>query len=329
MATIPNAAIGEDFGGTGITSAGAGQLVLAGPSGNWWLVSSADGSVIDSGSNGLNMFGLTRGVNGIPNDLNCEAASANKKGNGKSATKITCYPEMESGMSAFWTTARCHDKPRNQKCRPTSCGALYLNDGAAAYEVDEFGDLLYPPIAESNRLCLAAVEDLNGGGLVYDGTGDEDNDGALDYEEACVIGTDPCLADTDGDGFPDGVDACPLEGPYDPDAGEYLDATGCIQQSECTPAGQPICDDTGDDACFCFAVNPEGTAGLCTDNWFCAGTTTCVDDPWVCDSLGRICQYNTNCGPAACGPVECTGEIQSSGPMSLDPLAPHQTAAGL
>jgi hypothetical protein len=222
IATIPNAALGETFGGTGITSAGAGQLVLAGTSGNWWLVSSADGSVLDSGNNGLDMFGLTRGVSGIPNDLICEAASANKKDNGKSATKITCYPETESGMSAIWAMARCHDNKKNKKCRPTSCGALYLNDGAAAYEVDEAGDLLYPPIAVSNRLCLAAVEDL-GDGLVYDGTGDVDGDGLLDYEEACEIGTDPCLADTDGDGVPDGEDACPLDG----DMGSGVDADGC------------------------------------------------------------------------------------------------------
>ena len=97
-----------------------------------------------------------------------------------------------------------------------------MNDGAAAYLLDEDGELIYPPIAVTDSLCLAAVEDL-GAGLVYDGTGDVDGDGLLDYEEACEIGTDPCLADTDGDGVPDGEDACPLDG----DMGSGVDADGC------------------------------------------------------------------------------------------------------
>jgi hypothetical protein len=230
ITTIPNAAIGEAFGGTGITSGGDGQLVLAGTSGNWWVVSSADGSVPDSGNNGLDMFGLTRGVNGFPNGLNCEIMSANKKDNGKSATKIYCYPETDSGSSGISNMARCHGNRNNSKCRPTSCGALYLNEGAAAYELDEFGEPLVdefgewlPPIAKSNQLCLAAVEDINGGGLEYDGTGDEDGDFLSDYDEACVIGTDPCTNDSDGDGVLDNVDVCPLRG----DEGYGVDAEGC------------------------------------------------------------------------------------------------------
>jgi len=75
---------------------------------------------------------------------------------------------------------------------------------------------------------LAAVEDLNGNGLVPDGSGDENGDGLTDLEEACDIGTDPCNPDTDGDGVNDDVDQCPLEGPPDTGAGETLGADGCI-----------------------------------------------------------------------------------------------------
>lgn len=176
----------------------------------------------------------------VPDGLNCTIASANKKDNGKSATKVECYTDG-NGAELFWATTRRHNNKKNTKWRPTSCGALYLNDGAAAYALDENGDPLVdengellPPIAESNSLCLAAVEDLNGDGLDYSGAGDEDADGSTDYDEACEIGTDPCNPDTDGDGVLDGVDECPLEGPADPTLGEVLDPNGCIRQSQCS-----------------------------------------------------------------------------------------------
>jgi len=58
--TIPNAALGCAFSGTGVTIApgGPGQLVLACADGRWFRVSSVTGAVLDSGNNGLNMFGL-------------------------------------------------------------------------------------------------------------------------------------------------------------------------------------------------------------------------------------------------------------------------------
>ena len=58
LASIANAASGCGFSGTGIASIGAGRLTLACSDGNWFTVSSADGSVIRSGNNGLQMFGL-------------------------------------------------------------------------------------------------------------------------------------------------------------------------------------------------------------------------------------------------------------------------------
>lgn len=56
--SIPNAAGGEAFGGTALCSSGVSELTVAGASGNWWKVSKADGSVLDSGNNGVSMFGM-------------------------------------------------------------------------------------------------------------------------------------------------------------------------------------------------------------------------------------------------------------------------------
>ena len=117
-----------------------------------------------------------------------------------------------------------------------------VNDGAQAFEADDQGNLVLRlggvpggaidpingepvPIGDtSNSLMLVALDDLNGGGLVGDGTGDEDGDTLEDADEAFNIGTDPCNPDTDGDGVPDNLDQCPLEGP--PGAGQ-TNVDGC------------------------------------------------------------------------------------------------------
>lgn len=150
---------------------------------------------------------------------NATAAPAGKGAPNKSATKIVWEPAPSGGTIKVWAETR--QRPgRNVNFAPTSCGVLYLNeDGAAAFEIDPttggpFVDMLgdrLPPILESNKLCLTAVSDVNGGGIVPDGSGDEDGDGLSDLTEACDVGTDPCVADTDGDGVLDGVDACPLD----------------------------------------------------------------------------------------------------------------------
>ncbi|MCC6442697.1 MAG: PEP-CTERM sorting domain-containing protein [Armatimonadetes bacterium] len=56
--TIPNAALGLSFDGTGLANSGLNELTLAGTDGSWYKVSKADGSVLASGNNGLDMFGL-------------------------------------------------------------------------------------------------------------------------------------------------------------------------------------------------------------------------------------------------------------------------------
>jgi VCBS repeat-containing protein len=58
VTAIPNAAIGCPFGGTGLTANAGGQLTIGCADGSWYRVSSADGSVLASGNNGLQMYGL-------------------------------------------------------------------------------------------------------------------------------------------------------------------------------------------------------------------------------------------------------------------------------
>ena len=60
VVTLPNAAIDCNYGGTGITWSGPGELTLACDSGTWYRVSSASGSVLATGNNGLRMMGLKR-----------------------------------------------------------------------------------------------------------------------------------------------------------------------------------------------------------------------------------------------------------------------------
>jgi hypothetical protein len=136
---------------------------------------------------------------------------ANKKKNNKSATKIEWQPNA-GVISALTVYVESRPRPSG-KYAPTSCGKLFLNeDGAEVYEIDpitgeplvdpETGELL-PPIMVSNPLVLVAVKDLDGNGIVGDGSGDEDGDGLTDADEVLVYGTDPCNADTDGDGLSD------------------------------------------------------------------------------------------------------------------------------
>ncbi len=58
VVSITNAASGCQYQGTGITSDAPGTLALVCTNGDWFRVSSADGSVLASGNNGLNMYGL-------------------------------------------------------------------------------------------------------------------------------------------------------------------------------------------------------------------------------------------------------------------------------
>lgn len=240
--------------------------------------------------------------------LNCEIGSANGKNNGKSATKIACLPDSDSGMVSFWAETRCHGNRNNSKCRPTSCGALYLNEGAVAYELDpatgepmldQDGERL-PPILESNSLCLAAVSDLDGSGIDPTGGGDEDGDGVSDHTEACSIGSDPCLEDSDSDGVNDGEDVCPLDG----DEGLGVDSVGC-------PLGQFPVRGTWN---FDLDLGEESSEGA--DVWF--ERVTANESIFVPKNGAMIAIF----GPAMPSPTDCAAAPLAATPVNFFDLGP-------
>jgi len=59
VTSFANAAASCVFGGTGLASGGAGALAIACENGRWYRVSDVDGSVLATGNNGLDMYGLT------------------------------------------------------------------------------------------------------------------------------------------------------------------------------------------------------------------------------------------------------------------------------
>lgn len=149
-----------------------------------------------------------------------EVSQANGMANNRSATKIKWVPASGQASSMLTVKLTTRELRNNNVFKPDVCGALFLNEGLVrAFELDNSGkirnDAAGNPVivGEAGPLCLAAVEDINGGGLVRDGTGDEDGDGFLDFAEACELFTDPCVfdGDMDGDGIPDAVDNCPLD----------------------------------------------------------------------------------------------------------------------
>jgi len=166
----------------------------------------------------------------------------------RSATHLAWVPDTESGgdikvdVTTLVSPGKGHKKKTGADIyKPTSCGALSLNDGAIAYLWDplagESGELVLDggePIvllqggeeAVTEGLCLAAVKDVNEDGIIVrDGTGDEDGDGIGDYAEACTFMTDPCVvtSDVDGDLIPDVADNCPVD--FNPGQ-EDVDADG-------------------------------------------------------------------------------------------------------
>jgi hypothetical protein len=230
-----------------------------------WIVTAVAGNPVTAGfGDGPDGFG------GI-----VDVYSANKKADNKSATKIAWLPDPESYSSEIFVSSETRQSPgkNNVKYAPTSCGALYLNDGAKMYQIDSEtdeplmdanGDWL-PPIAESEPLCLAAVKDVNKDGMIMkDGSGDEDGDTLEDFYEACVIGTDPCMYDTDGDGIGDADDCEPLDSTIYPGAEEIycngvdedcdgLDAGAFEGTGQCyilAQLAEPVVFDVAEQACI-------------------------------------------------------------------------------
>jgi hypothetical protein len=64
--TIPNAASACAFGGTGLTASGTNQLTLGCNDGTWYKVSSVDGSVVSTGNDGLQIYGLKYYTAAVP-----------------------------------------------------------------------------------------------------------------------------------------------------------------------------------------------------------------------------------------------------------------------
>lgn len=59
VSTLPNPAGAESFDGTSLAVGGIGQLIIGASSGNFYRVSTLNGSVLETGNNGVSMFGLT------------------------------------------------------------------------------------------------------------------------------------------------------------------------------------------------------------------------------------------------------------------------------
>lgn len=200
-----------------------------------WIVTEIEGDATGDGPDPLPVD--PRDLATFSNDFgDVDVFKTGKGAKSKSSTKILWTPDPNGGEINVLMETRQSPGKKNVKFAPTSCGPLFLNSGPAeVFELDESGDPLdQPPLFTAEPLCLAAVKDLDGGGLVEDGSGDEDGDGLTDLAEACTIGTNPCNPDTDNDGVPDGVDSCPLEGPANAGVGEILEGNGCIRQSQCS-----------------------------------------------------------------------------------------------
>ena len=144
-------------------------------------------------------------------DLEGGSVEVSKTGqSANSATRLEWTPDPTVDISDINVIAETRQNPGGGHMvplfAPTSCGKLSLNDGAVAFELDEFGEILIdqagnPVIVQiddedavTDPLMLVAVKDLDGFGIVGDGSGDEDGDGMTDAVEALNFGTDPCVA---------------------------------------------------------------------------------------------------------------------------------------
>lgn len=147
------------------------------------------------------------GISG-PNAADCTLESANKgKKAMKSATKIECADVDSLDVTFDIETRASPGKGHDPTVyKPTSCGILSINDGAHAVD-STTGDVLFSTL--SLTINVNDPEDLDCDGLTND--------------EEVIIGTDPTNPDSDGDGFLDGADMCPLEG----DMGNGVDIEGC------------------------------------------------------------------------------------------------------
>jgi len=160
--------------------------------------------------------------------------------------------------------------------KPTSCGALPINDGATPFEVDEDGNLvLDPPVTgvpipitePSNSLGVVAISGENFGGKACCESAAECSDGNICTDDVCEPNRIGCTN-------PNNAASCD-------------DSDACTTADTCSGgvcvSGAPLkCDDVNEctaDSCDAIkgCVNtpvPDGTP--CTDDLkFCNGAETC------------------------------------------------------
>jgi hypothetical protein len=178
-----------------------------------WILHEVNGELI--GKTGGNYGG--DGVDACGEFDTVEDVTASKGGKlGKkcrSSTKIE-WTTSTQGISTYnflaWTRespGKGHTKKGGDRVfAPTSCGALYLNDGAHSLNHDTGEEGWTDP------LVLAAIPDSDD--FEFDGSGDYDKDGLTDIEEVTGSAngaydhgaTEPCDDDSDDDGYSDGAE---------------------------------------------------------------------------------------------------------------------------
>ncbi len=288
---------------------------------------------VDSGTTTLKIDAMTRESPGEAHATLAVCEGANKDLFGGK-------PVSEAKCNARGGTWEGDSGPANVFA-PTSCGALYLNDGAVLLLALE--GLEPEVLGVSDALCLAVVADSGEDGIDPSGAGDEDGDTLSDYFEACEAEerTDPCNADTDGDLVNDDLDLCPLEGPGTDSDGKYVDIDGCLQWTQCSDGedndndgvtdyaeGDASCDsiednteDTFDDADSdgvgdgfdsCPAEGPANAGlGEILQGNGCIRQSQCSDGVDNADADGFIDDVSVNAGPVGVSPGDADPECSS------------------
>jgi hypothetical protein len=153
LATIFNAAASDcEAQGTGMAASAPGQLTLACTNGNWYIISVADGSVLDSGNNSLDMYGLKH----FPPLPYPPIASDDEYLFYEDTSLAVAAPGLlENDMSQDILTSTLHTNPLT--------GTLSLNlDGSFTYTptLDYNGVLTFTYLAHTRDLTDTAVVTL-------------------------------------------------------------------------------------------------------------------------------------------------------------------------